>query len=171
MSRFANKSTSCGIDSTLIIDVTGKRDDGRFWDFGKRREQRKVGANATRTSDRTTMGGSSRLAALLTRKHAGENRRVRLIDQNEIIAASMYSPKFVNEALTVLRKQLIVDGRLDSVSLYSVGPPADFPELDTPDWQEDDYDQQGNLLDPIKVKEGKGEEIKWVLKQKLFDNV
>ena len=29
--------------------------------------------------------------------------------------------------------------------------------------QEDDYEQQGNLLDPIKVKEGKREEIEWVL--------
>ena len=46
---------------------------------------------------------------------------------------------------------------------------ADFLELDTQEWQEDDYDQQGNLLDPIKVKEGKREEIDRVLKQKLFD--
>ena len=88
-----------------------------------------------------------------------------------MIAASMYSPKFVNEALRVLGKQLIDDGRLDSVSLYSAGPTADFPELDTREWQEDDYDQQGNLLDPIRVKEGKRVEIEWVLKQKLFDYV
>ena len=114
---------------------------------------------------------SSRLAALLERKHAGENRRVRLLGRNEMIAASMYSPKFVNETLRVLGKQLIDDGRLDSVSLYSAGPTADFPELDTREWHEDDYDQQGNLLDPIKVKEGKREEIEWVLKQKLFDYV
>ena len=79
-----------------------------------------------------------------------------------MIAASMYSPKSVNEALRVLRKQLIDDGRLDSVSLYSAGPTADLPEVDTREWQEDDYDQQGNLLDPIKVKEGKREEIEWV---------
>ena len=52
-------------------------------------------------------------------------------------------------------KQLVVDGRLDSVSLYSAGPTADFPELDTQEWREDDHDQQGNLLDPIKVKEGR----------------
>ena len=82
-----------------------------------------------------------------------------------MIAASMYSPRFVNEALRALGKQLVGDGRLDSVSLYSAGPTADFPELDTREWQEDDYDQQGNLLDPIKVKEGKREEIEWVLKQ------
>ena len=67
----------------------------------------------------------------------------------------MYSPRFVSEALRALRNQLVDDGRLDSVSLYSAGPTADFPELDTREWQEDDYDQQGNLLDPIKVKEGK----------------
>ena len=66
-------------------------------------------------------------------------------------AASMYSPKFVDEALRVLGKQLIDDGRLDSASLFSVGPIADFLELETREWQEDDYDQQGNLLDPIKV--------------------
>ena len=111
----------------------------------------------------------SRLAALLTKEHAGEDRRVRLIGRNEMIAASVYSPKFVNKALKVLGKQLIDDGRLDSSSLYSAGPTADFPELDTREWQEDDYDQQGHLLDPIKVKEGKREEIQWVLKQKLFD--
>ena len=46
-----------------------------------------------------------------------------------------------------------------------------FLRLDTQEWQEDDYDQQGNLLDPIKVKEGKREEIDWALKQKLFDYV
>ena len=43
-----------------------------------------------------------------------------------------------------------------------------FLNLDT---RERDYDQQGNLLDRIKVKEGKREEIEWVLKQKLFDYV
>ena len=43
------------------------------------------------------------------------------------------------------------------------------PELDTQEWQEDDYDQQGNLFDRVKVKKGKQEEIDWVLKQKLFD--
>ena len=101
---------------------------------------------------------SLRLATLLARQHAGENRRVRLIGRNEMIAASMYSPRLVNEALRALGKQLIDDGRLDSVNLYSAGPTADFPELDTREWQEDDYDQQGNLLDPIKVKEGKREE-------------
>ena len=51
------------------------------------------------------------------------------------------------------------------------GQRAAFPELDTQEWQEDDYDQQGCLLDPIKVKEGKKEEIDRVLKQKLFDYV
>ena len=98
---------------------------------------------------------SSRLAALLARK----NHQILLIGLNEMIAASMYSPKFVNETLRVFGKQMIDDGRLDSVSLYLAGPTADFPELDTRGWQEDDYDQQGNLLDPIKVKEGKREEI------------
>ena len=42
---------------------------------------------------------SSRLATLLAREHAGENRRVRLIGRDDTIAASMYSPRFVNEAL------------------------------------------------------------------------
>ena len=98
---------------------------------------------------------SSRLATLLAREHAGENRRVRLIGRNETIAGAMYSPRLVNEALRALGKQLVVDGRLDSVSLYSAGPTADFPELDIREW----------------LKEGKREEIEWVLKQKLFDYV
>ena len=46
---------------------------------------------------------------------------------------------------------------------------ADFPDLDTEEWQADDYDQQGNLLHPIKVKNGNQEEVGWVLKQELFD--
>ena len=96
---------------------------------------------------------SSRLATLLAREHPGENRRVRLTGRNETIAGAMYSPRLVNEALRALAKQLVDDGRLDSVSLYSAGPTADFPELDTREWHEDDYDQQGKFLDPIKVKE------------------
>ena len=105
---------------------------------------------------------------MLAREHAGENRRVRLIGQNGTIAGAMYSPRLAKEVLTALGKQLVDDRRLDSVSLYSAGPTADFLELDTQEWQEDDYDQQGNLPDPIKVKEGKRKEIDWVLKQKLF---
>ena len=107
---------------------------------------------------------SSRLAALLARKHGGENRRVRKIGQNEMIVVSMYSPKFVNERFRVLGKQLIDDGRVDSVSLHSVGL----------NWiHENDKKtiSKGNLLDPINVQERKGEKIEWVLKQKLFDYV
>ena len=59
--------------------------------------------------------------------------------------------------LNPLGKQLVDDGRLDSDSLCSAGPTADFLALDTQEWQEDDYDQQGNLLDTVKVKEGKRE--------------
>ena len=100
---------------------------------------------------------SSRLATLLAREQAGENRRVRLIGQNGPIAGAMYSPRLVEEVLNTLGKQLVDDGRLDSVSLYSAGPTADFPELDTQEWQENNYDKKGDLLDPIKVMEGKEE--------------
>ena len=81
----------------------------------------------------------------------------------------MYSPRLVKDALNTLGNQLVDHGRMDSVSLYLAGRTADIPELGTQEWQEDDYDQQGNLLDPVKVKEGKREEIDWMLKQKLFD--
>ena len=47
------------------------------------------------------------------------------------IAGAMYSLKLVKEVLKALGKQLVDDGRLDSVSLYSAGPTADFLELDT----------------------------------------
>ena len=83
---------------------------------------------------------SSRLATFLAREQAGENRRVRLIGQNGTIAGAMYSLRLMKEVLNTLGKQLVDDGRLDSVSLYSAGPTADFPELDTQQWQEDDYD-------------------------------
>ena len=83
----------------------------------------------------------------------------------------MYSPRHVKEVLKALGKQLVDDGRLDSVSLYAAGPTADFLELDAQERQDDEYDQQGNLLNPIKVKERTREDIDWVLKQKLFDYV
>ena len=83
----------------------------------------------------------------------------------------MYSPRLVKEVLKALGKQLVDDGRLDSVSLYAAGPTADFLELDAQERQDDEYDQQGNLLNPIKVKKGTREDIDWVLKQKLFDYV
>ena len=239
VSRFANKSTSYGIDSTLIIDLTARRDDGQFWDLGMREDRERleqmqqqhqtellIGSapcisfrtllypcgtktqtyrvqdqerqytrvcievykrqlimgrhffhehpvhssswcmpemrellndgrvhlvqgpmchwRLASTGDGNEQGfvrgktrwatSGSRLATLLAIEHAGENRRVRLIGQNEMIAASMYSPRLVNEALRALGKQLVDDGRLDSVSLYSAGPTADFPELDTLEW-------------------------------------
>ena len=93
-------------------------------------------------------------------------RRLWLIGHNGTIAGAMYLPRLVNEVLNTLGKQLVDDGRLGSVSLYSAGPTPDFPQLDTQERQEDDYDQQGNLLVPIKVKEGKREDIDWVLQSK-----
>ena len=38
----------------------------------------------------------------------------------------MYSPRLVKEVLKALGKQLVDDGRLDSVSPHSAGPTADF---------------------------------------------
>ena len=40
---------------------------------------------------------SWRLAILLARENAGENRRVRLVGQNETIAGAMYSPRHVKD--------------------------------------------------------------------------
>ena len=42
VSRFANKSTSYGIDSSLIIDLTARRDDGRFLDLGTREDRERL---------------------------------------------------------------------------------------------------------------------------------
>ena len=69
---------------------------------------------------------SSKLATLLAREHAGENRQVRLIGQNGTIAGAMYPPRLVKEVLNTLGKHLVDDGRLDSVSLYSPGQTTDF---------------------------------------------
>ena len=67
--------------------------------------------------------------------------------QNGTIAGAVFSPRLLKEVLKALGKQLVDDVQLHSVSLYSAGPTTDFPELDTQEWQEDDYDQQGNLFD------------------------
>ena len=97
---------------------TRKRDEGPMchWRLASTRDGDKHGFVRGKTRWATS---SSRLATLLSREHAGENRRVRLIGQNETIAGAMYSPRLVNEALRALGKQLVDDGRLDSVSLYS----------------------------------------------------
>ena len=42
MSRFANISTSYGIDSTLNIDLIIRRDDGRFWDLGTKEDRERL---------------------------------------------------------------------------------------------------------------------------------
>ena len=42
VSKFANKFTSYGIDSCLVIDMTAKRDDGQFWDLRTREDQEKL---------------------------------------------------------------------------------------------------------------------------------
>ena len=42
VSRSANKSKSHGIDSTLIIDLTARRDDGQFWDLGTREDRERL---------------------------------------------------------------------------------------------------------------------------------
>ena len=55
---------------------------------------------------------------------------MRVIGQNGTNAGAMYSPRLVKEVLKALGKQLVDDGRLDSVSLYSAGPTADFLELE-----------------------------------------
>ena len=95
---------------------------------------------------------------MLAREYAGENRRVRLMGRMERLRERcIHSPRLLSEVLKALWKQLVDDGRLDSVSLYPAGRTADFPEMDTQEWQEDDHDQQGNLLDSIKVKEGRRE--------------
>ena len=132
LSRFANKSTSYGIDSTLIIDLTTRRDDGQFWDFGTTEDRERLEQMQQKhqtmpemrellnngrvhlvhhwrlasTGDGNEQGfargktrwatSSSRLATLLAREYAGENRRVRLIGRNETIAGAMYSPRLVN---------------------------------------------------------------------------
>ncbi|CAK0892249.1 unnamed protein product, partial [Prorocentrum cordatum] len=114
---------------------------------------------------------SPRLAALLAGRCPGEHRHVRLLGKQRAAAAAVYPPRLVKEVLREFKKQVVDDGKMDRISLYSAGPTADFVELDASEWQENDYDQQGNFLDPIKVKQGKQEEIDWVLKQNLFDYV
>ena len=42
VSRFANKSTSYGIDSTLIINLTARRENGRFWDLGTKEDRERL---------------------------------------------------------------------------------------------------------------------------------
>ena len=49
-----------------------------------------------------------------------------LIGQNETVAGATYSPRLVKEVLKALGKQLVDDGRLDSVRLYAAGQQQTF---------------------------------------------
>ena len=42
VSRSANKFTSYSIDSSLIIDLTTRRDDGHFWDLGTEEDRERL---------------------------------------------------------------------------------------------------------------------------------
>ena len=42
VSRFVSKSKSYGIDSTLIIDLTARRDDGQVWDLGTKEDRERL---------------------------------------------------------------------------------------------------------------------------------
>ena len=42
VSKSANKFASYSIDSSLIIGLTAKRDDGQFWDLGSREDQERL---------------------------------------------------------------------------------------------------------------------------------
>ena len=53
MSKFANKFTSYSIDSSLIIDMTAKRDDRQFWDLRTREDQERLEQKTARTPNRT----------------------------------------------------------------------------------------------------------------------
>ena len=45
VSKLATKLTSYSIVSSLIIDLTAKRDDGQFWDFGTRERTKRDRSN------------------------------------------------------------------------------------------------------------------------------
>ena len=69
----------------------------------------------------------------------------------------------MKEVLKALGRLLVDDGRLESVSAQ-----RDKQQTFTI-WRH--KNEQGNLLDPVKVKEGKKGVIDCALKQKLFDYV
>ena len=83
---------------------------------------------------------------------------------------AMFSPRLVKEVLKALGKAAgLTDGRLDSVSLYSGGPTADFPELDTRLARRRLRSARKPVRTQSRSKEGEREEIDLVLKQKLFE--
>ena len=65
---------------------------------------------------------------------------------------------------------MIDDKKADPLSLHSAGSVADLPEPNPQEWEEH-YDLQGNKLDNDKVREGKREEIEWILRHNLFHYV
>eukprot|EP00959_Pyramimonas_sp_CCMP1952_P360961 7559653-Pyramimonas_sp.AAC.1 len=73
---------------------------------------------------------SPRLAALLAGRCPGEHRHVRLLGKQRAAAAAVYPPRLVKEVLREFKKQVVDDGKMDRISLYSAGPTADFVELD-----------------------------------------
>ena len=213
VSRFANKSTSYGIDSSLIIDLTARRDDGRFLDLGTREDRERLEQMQQEHQTELLIGSAPCISFRTLLYSSGTKTQTDRVQDQE--------RQYTRACIEAYRRQLIMgrhflhehpvhasswcvpemrelmnDGRVHLVQdpmchwrLSSTGDgdeqgfvrgktrwatsssrlaalsarKPDFLELDTREWQEDDYDQQGNLLDPIKVKEGKREEIEWVL--------
>ena len=117
---------------------------------------------------------SSRLATLLAREHAGENRRVRLNGQNETIAGAMYSPRLLKEVLTALGKQLVDDGRLGDWTASVCTQPdhqQTFLSWTHKNGKKTISISKESCSTQSRSRKKKREEIDWVLKQKLFGYV
>ena len=70
-------------------------------------------------------------------------------------SADLFNPRFVSASAAAIFMVLQLHAGMPVRG--TVGQQQNFLSC-TQKWPEDDYDQQGNLLNPIKVKEGKKEE-------------
>ena len=62
VSKFANKFTSYSIDSSLIINMTAKRDDRQFWGFGTREDQERLEQMQQENQTELLIGSAPRIS-------------------------------------------------------------------------------------------------------------
>ena len=83
VSRFANKFTSYNIDSSLIVDLTAKRDDGQFWNLGTKEDQQRLMQQEHKT--KLLIGSAPRMSfrTPLHPSEKGTKRQMKKVQEEE----------------------------------------------------------------------------------------
>ena len=104
MSEFANKFTSYSIDSSLVIDMTAKRDDGQLWDLGTREDQECL-EQMPQEHQTELLFGSASCISFRTLLHPSEKGT-----KEQIEKAQNEERQYTQTCIKVYKRQLSMDG-------------------------------------------------------------